>query len=349
MNSGSICLVPVINRVAGPGSFQLKLKAALERRGYRVHHDPTQADTQAILIIAGTRRLSEIWAAKRRGVRIVQRLNGINYVHRVRPLGFKHWWRAETGNLLLAYTRRFVADHVVYQSNFTRDWWHDWYGTHKAPFTVIRNAVDLQAYSPNGTETPPIDHIRVQVVEGHLNWDNGPALENAHRFALALQQAAGKQVELVIAADVLPALRDSVHQHVPGVWVNYVGVAPREQIPVMSRQASLQYSAEINPSCPNSVVEALACGLPVVGFDSGSLTELVQGNAGAVVPYGGDPWKLDLPDFPTLARASLPLLADPAPYRQGARALAEAQFDLEHMTDLYLQVLLDGNPAVTHN
>jgi len=90
MNSGSICLVPVINRVAGPGSFQLKLKAALERRGYRVHHDPTQADTQAILIIAGTRRLSEIWAAKRRGVRIVQRLNGINYVHRVRPLGFKY-------------------------------------------------------------------------------------------------------------------------------------------------------------------------------------------------------------------------------------------------------------------
>lgn len=349
MASGSICLVPVINRIAGPGSFQLKLKAALERRGYEVHHDPARKDTRVILIIAGTRRLGEIWAAKRRGVRVVQRLNGINYVHRVRFLGLKHWWRAETGNLLLAYTRRFAADHVIYQSNFTRDWWHNWYGSHKAPFTVIHNAVDLQTYSPIGPELPPTDHIRVQVVEGHLNWDNGPALENAHRYAMALQLAAGKRVELFIAADVLPALRDSVHQSVPGVWVNYAGVAPREQIPALSRQAHLQYSAEINPSCPNSVVEALACGLPVVGFDSGSLTELVQGKSGAVVPYGSDPWKLELPDFATLAKASLPLLSNPAQYRQSARALAEARFDLEHMTDLYLQALLDDNlPAINN-
>ena len=335
-------MVPVINRVAGPGSFQLKLKAALERRGYPVHHDPTQPDTQAILIIAGTRRLGEILAAKRREVRIVQRLNGINYVHRRRNLGVKHWLRAEMGNLLLAYTRRFIADHVVYQSNFTRDWWHNWYGSHKAPYTVIHNAVDLQAYSPAGPETPPTDRIRVQVVEGHLNWDNGPALENAHRYARALEKAAGKRVELVIAADVLPALRESVHRSVPGVWVEYVGVTAREQIPVMSRQAHLQYSAEVNPSCPNSVIEALACGLPVVGFDSGSLTELVQGNAGRVVPYGSNPWKLEIPDTESLARASLPLLANLQRHRQAARALAEAQFDLETMVDAYLHALIDG-------
>jgi glycosyltransferase involved in cell wall biosynthesis len=97
------------------------------------------------------------------------------------------------------------------------------------------------------------------------------------------------------------------------------------------------------------VIEALACGLPVVGFDSGSLTELVQGKAGVVVPYGGDPWKLDLPDFASLAKATLPLLADSKPYRQAARALAESQFDLEHMTDLYLQVLLDSNPVSANN
>ncbi|TDA66380.1 MAG: glycosyltransferase [Chloroflexi bacterium] len=340
--SGSIALVPVINRVAGPGSFQLKLKAALERRGYRVHHDPTQADTRAILIIAGTRRLGEILAAKRRGVRIVQRLNGINYVHRRRHLGVKYWLRAEMGNLLLAYTRRFIADQVVYQSNFTRDWWHNWYGSHKAPYTVIHNAVDLQAYSPAGPETRPVDHFRVQVVEGHLNWDNGPALENAHRYARALEKAAGQRVELVIAADVLPALRDSVHGRVPGVWAEYLGVTAREQIPVISRQAHLQYSAEINPSCPNSVIEALACGLPVVGFDSGSLAELVQGDAGRVVAYGSNPWKLETPDIESLAQASLPLLANPQHYRLAARALAEAQFDLETMTEAYLRTLIDG-------
>jgi len=345
----SLCLVPIINRIAGPGSFQLKLKAALERRGYEVHFDPNRPDTRTILIIAGTRRLGDILAAKRRGVRVVQRLNGINWVHRRQFLGFKHWLRAESANLLLAYTRRFIADAVVYQSNFTRDWWHRWYGGHKAPLTVIRNAVDLQAYSPVGPESLPTDSIRLQVVEGHLNWDNGPALENALRYARALEGAAGRRVELTVVSDVAPSLKQAVSQKVPGGQVNYAGVVPREQIPVMSRQAHLQYSAEVNPSCPNSVVEALACALPVVGFDSGSLTELVQGNAGAVVPYGGNPWVLDLPDYTALAKASLPLLADPLPYRRAARALAEDQFDLETMTDRYLEVLLVGNPAATNN
>ena len=90
------------------------------------------------------------------------------------------------------------------------------------------------------------------------------------------------------------------------------------------------------------MIEALACGLPVVGFDSGSLTELVQGDAGRVVPYGGNPWKLEIPDTESLAQASLPLLANPQRYRQAARALAEAQFDLEAMADAYLQALIGG-------
>ncbi|MHB1119393.1 MAG: hypothetical protein ACYC11_04950, partial [Bellilinea sp.] len=65
MTEGSICLVPVINALAGPGSFQLKLKSALESRGIRVHHNPLEDDTRAILIIAGTRHVREIRAAKR--------------------------------------------------------------------------------------------------------------------------------------------------------------------------------------------------------------------------------------------------------------------------------------------
>ena len=95
MSNGSICLVPIINSIAGPGSFQKKLKVAFERRGIRVHHDPNEADTAAILIIAGTRHLPPLWGARRRGVRIVQRLNGINWVHRHRNLGLRYALRAE--------------------------------------------------------------------------------------------------------------------------------------------------------------------------------------------------------------------------------------------------------------
>lgn len=33
---------------------------------------------------------------------------------------------------------------------------------------------------------------------------------------------------------------------------------------------SIYLSLDINPACPNTVIEALACGAPVVAFDTGS-------------------------------------------------------------------------------
>jgi glycosyltransferase involved in cell wall biosynthesis len=88
------------------------------------------------------------------------------------------------------------------------------------------------------------------------------------------------------------------------------------------------------------VIEALACGLPVVSFDTGSLSELVQGDAGRLVPYGANPWKLETPDIPALADATVEALDDQPRFRASARERAENVFDLEHMVDAYLKVLI---------
>jgi glycosyltransferase involved in cell wall biosynthesis len=106
------------------------------------------------------------------------------------------------------------------------------------------------------------------------------------------------------------------------------------------RSSHLFFSAEVNPPCPNSVIEALACGLPVVGFDTGSLSELVQGEAGRLVAYGSDPWKLQPPDVPALAEAATDVLQDQPLFRTSARERAESVFDVEKMVDEYLKVLL---------
>ena len=53
----------------------------------------------------------------------------------------------------------------------------------------------------------------------------------------------------------------------------------------------------------------------VVGFDTGSLSEIVQGDAGRVVPYGTDHWKLKPPDIPALARAAEEVLEDQPRFR----------------------------------
>jgi glycosyltransferase involved in cell wall biosynthesis len=85
----------------------------------------------------------------------------------------------------------------------------------------------------------------------------------------------------------------------------------------------------------------MACGLPVVAFDTGALNELVLNDSGRLVPYGGDPWKIGQPDIPALANAAAEILKDQTRFRKNARTQAESALGLEKMTDRYLSFLLE--------
>jgi glycosyltransferase involved in cell wall biosynthesis len=123
------------------------------------------------------------------------------------------------------------------------------------------------------------------------------------------------------------------------VSLRWEGEVPPDRIPEIDRSAHLLYSADLNTACPNSVIEALACGLPVVAFETGALPELVKQDAGRLSPYGGDPWKLDPPDMDGLTQAALEVLNDQPRFRAGARMQAEACLGLERMVEGYLTAL----------
>jgi glycosyltransferase involved in cell wall biosynthesis len=58
-----------------------------------------------------------------------------------------------------------------------------------------------------------------------------------------------------------------------------------------------------------------------------------------LVPYGGDPWKLDPPDIDGLARAVISILDDQTSYRTAARRRAENAFGLDRMVEGYLNAM----------
>jgi len=315
-------------------SFRLKFEQGLKTRGIDFTHDLSE-NADAVLVIAGTRFLPDLKRARQRGIRLVQRLDGINWVQRVRWAGMRYTVRAEYGNFMLSHIRKHYADKVIYQSQFIRRWWENWYGVAEAPASVIINSVNLDVYSPDGHHERPDKVFRMLLLEGSLAGGLNSGL--FHAVSVAEKLSTKYPMEVVVAGTVDERTQNNLQSKIP---VKFLGTVPREKIPQLARSSHLMYCAEVNPPCPNSVIEALACGLPVIGFDSGSLKELVSKDAGCIVPYGGDPWKLETPDIDSLAASAGEVLEKQSQFRAAARSRAEAEFGLDKMVDSYLEVLL---------
>jgi glycosyltransferase involved in cell wall biosynthesis len=333
-----ICIFPRVEGLAGPASFRLKLEEGLRARGVDVTHD-LSAPADAILVLAGTKHLLPLWRAHSRGRRIVQRLDGINWVHRQRKTGIRHFLRAEYGNFILSFIRARMATRLVYQSEFSRRWWEDWYSAARVPARIIHNGVDLKVYSAGRNDIPAEDRYKLLLVEGSLGGGYEMGLENAVRLAETLQDKHTLPTELIVVGRIEDEYRQRVGANAR-IPIRWMGSVPRERIPEIDRSAHLLFSADLNAACPNSVIEALACGLPVLAFDTGALKELVLGDSGRVVPYGGDPWTIEPPDIPSLADAAVEILHNQPRFRRAAREQAEKNLGLDQMVEKYLEVLL---------
>jgi glycosyltransferase involved in cell wall biosynthesis len=335
-----ICLVPKLSGLGGTASFQAKLIDGLNTRGVDHTFDLTDPGNTAILVIGGTRQLWRLWRANKRGVRVVQRLNGINWMHRIKKTSVPFFIRSEINNHLIAFIRRSLADHIVYQSAFCRGWWNKRFGERPISDQVTHNGVDLNSYSPTGPGTPPEGHYRILLVEGRLVGAYAWGLHMAVKLAETVRTAHQLPVELMVVGEVSDDLKAQAHTRAPNLWITWGDVVPREDIPAIDRSAHVLLSADLNAACPNSVIEALACGLPVLAYDTGALAELVQDGAGEIVPYGSDHWQLEEPSIPPLAQACVKILQDNPTYRSRARTRAEAAFSLDQMVAGYLEALL---------
>jgi glycosyltransferase involved in cell wall biosynthesis len=352
MNSGpsiKICLIPRLSGLGGMVSFQRRLTEGLLARGIEVVYDIKDDSCDVVLVVGGTRHLGRLWRFQQRKIPIIQRLDGINWLHRIQKTSLNHFLKAEYGNLILRTIRNQLADQVVYQSNFVREWWQRIYGGEGISSTVIYNGVDLEKFSPDYSELRKKELGRILVVEGNVMGGYEWGLNQAVQLAIGLvghPDVAHSHIELIIVGRVDSNVRDQWNSYISeqliqrNLTLEWVGVVDQDEIPEIDRTAHLLYSSDVNPACPNSVIEALACGTPVLAFDTGALPELVSADAGRIVPYCGDPWKLEQPDIPMLVEAAVEILTDQDRFRYGARFQAERLFSLDKMIDHYIEIFI---------
>lgn len=318
--------------VGGPTSFRLRLGAALEARGHRVQFalDGTRPDV--VLLIGGTRQWRRFRELRRTGTVIVQRLDGINFRHRTGRGPLRQRVTAGVRNALMFQARDHLAASVVYQSEFVMGWWHAARGVARVPEAIIMNGVDLDEFSPGEPVLP-----RMVVVEGNVQDDEASlaAIEAVHRGLVQ----SGDIEETVVFGGMTPSVRARLEASKALVCR---GAASRDDVRAAVAQSRLFLSTEINAACPNSVIEAIACGTPVAGFATGALDEIIRGVAGETCAYGGDPWRLDVPDnLDELANVARRVVAD-GRYRVAARETAVEHHDIRRVAEAYEAVFLEA-------
>jgi glycosyltransferase involved in cell wall biosynthesis len=268
--------------------------------------------------------------AKRRGIPVVWNQNGVAY-----PAwsGTQYPWFNEPMRRLIAQ-----ADHVVYQSAFCRDCADRYLGPVTAPAEVLWNPVDLAVFSPASSPPPPNVWELLAMGTNHSFYRVRASLD-----ALAALVRRGVSVRLTIAGE----FRWPDGDREVAAYVSRIGLGDRVRLlprftqaeaPRLYRQAHVLLHPKYKDPCPTVPIEAMACGVPVIGSRSGGMPELVGEEAGRLVEVPDD-WTGDhAPDPEQVAEAVTAIMSRHGEFAKAARERATASFDRVKWVDRHAEI-----------
>jgi glycosyltransferase involved in cell wall biosynthesis len=313
------------DRVPGPGEPVAGGTAKMQRLAERFPNSPTAF---TVLYLGSTwlpRDLRPLlWLARRRGAPVVLNQNGVGYPG----------WAGDAAEEVNRPLRRVLAgaDHVLYQSEFCKRAADELVAPARGSWEVLYNAVDVDRFTP--ASEPPVGGP-VLLLGGDQYQDY--RLELALRtFALVL--AGHLDARLLVTGRTVGDPRPLIAELGLGERVELLGRYAQRDAPAVFRRAHLLLHTKVNDPCPSLVIEAMACGLPVVYPRSGGTVELV-GDEGGIGVAHPDTWERDEPpSADALADAVQRVLAEVPAYAAAARARAVERFPLGPWLDRHAEL-----------
>lgn len=277
------------------------------------------------------------WLKRRLGVRTIVSLAGgelidlpeIGYGYGGRRLLMRAMrWAMRQADAVTAGSRGLLNSYQLpvirgdYSTRSEAEWWGP--GV-RSKFMFAPLGVDTTLFTPQGRhlEVPPTTLINV----GSLQPVKGQAdLIRAFRFVVDRQ--AETRLSIVGSGPLRAELESLVHELNLASWVSFAGEVRHEQLPDIYCEAAVFVQASLHEAQGMAVLEAAACGAPIVGTLVGALADLAPD--AAVTSPPGDPLGL--------AQAILSVLDDPARRQalsQAARARVEQVYSLEAAADRF--------------
>ena len=179
-------------------------------------------------------------------------------------------------NLTIVTPSKWLADQVA--ASFLRDY----------PVCVIPNGINLELFKPLSKDA---QRLRERQQSGYLHrtvlgvanyWEERKGLSYFERLVEALP--SNYTVEVVgLNKPQISVLRK---RHPSGRLLGMERTANPELLAALYRTADVYVNPTLEDNFPTTNLEALACGTPVVTFDTGGSSESLTEDTGIVVPKG---------------------------------------------------------------
>jgi glycosyltransferase involved in cell wall biosynthesis len=220
-----------------------------------------------------------------------------------------------------------AADFVFYQSGFARVSSDRFLGERSGPWEILYNAVDTDRFRPATSRRADDELVLLTAGSKYVFARIASPIRT-----LAQVRERRPQARLLFAGPVSRQLEGPAQKLIAefglGEHVTFLPAFTQEQAPGIFQRADILLHPKINDPCPGVVIEAMACGLPVVHSDSGGVPELVGKEAGRGVDTAATWERFTQPLPHAWAEAVLAVAEELPRYAEAARQRAMERFDL---------------------
>ncbi|GGW62642.1 glycosyltransferase family 4 protein [Alishewanella tabrizica] len=219
-----------------------------------------------------------IWAARMRGTPVI-----VNYRGGHADSFFAKSWRFVSWSLRKASA--VMVPSVFLQQVFAK------YQTADTaiPVAIVPNILDQQLFYPKPAATESTSALAAPhfIVTRNLEHIYDVATSLA-AFALIVKEFPAATLTIAGSGPLLAELQQQVQQLNLQQKVHFSGRLNTEQMAQLYRSADLMLNSSLVDNSPNSIIEALACGVPVISSNVGGISHLVSHRQDALLFNPGD-------------------------------------------------------------
>lgn len=318
-----------VKDIGGTTTFAKKFKEGMTHHGHDVFFKyRPDYDILFCIVQAPFKYLSE---AKHRGKKIVQRLDGVHYWS---VQGFRY----PLLNLKAKIIRHFFADFTIYQSEYSKYSAEKFLGKKlNDPSAIIYNGVDLDLFSPEGEKTDLRDNPEQKIFFTASAFRRENQIVPIFDALKIYSEKYDGNFKFLIAGTFTEDMTHIKEKYKNFKNTLFLGKINNADLPKYEKSADVFLFTHSNPPCPNNVIEAIACGLPVCGIADGAMSEIIRsGHSGLLSPAKGDAfWKERPYDVKAFANNIDTIVRNREMFSRESRRIARERFSLESMLEYY--------------